>query len=531
MGRERIDMHRLQELVRLHRLAYGAREVARLLSMSPNTERRYRRVLDAAGLLSGPVDSLPERAALRAVVEQALASEASLEPSSLERWREWIEPLRAKGLGPKAIHDRLRTEQPDYAGSYSAMKRFVRRLGRSAGPRAEDVAIPVEVEPGSEAQVDFGYVGKLLDPERHVLRKAWVFVMTLAHSRRMFATVVFDQKVTTWLRVHIEAFRYFGGVPHRVVPDNLKAAVIRASFSVDRPTALNRSYRELARHYGFTIDPAPPYQPKKKGKVERSVGYVKGNYFAGRHGESMPAVEAGLQHWMAAVADVRIHPTTGQSPRALFDAAELPALRPLPSARFEPVEWRAATVHPDCCVSFDRRLYSVPWRWVGKPVWVRATARSVVVYGPDDVRIATHARGGPGRRTIDESHLPEGRRDLRHRSATYWVRRARAIHPGVARFITQVLESDDVLSQLRTAQAIVTHLEAFPPHRARAACERAAFYGDFSYGGIKRLLARALDFEPLPTVVRRRNGVLETPRFARSMTELLHLEETNHEPH
>ena len=528
MGRERADMHKLQELVRLHRMGVGARAVARRLSMSPNTERRYRRVLASAGLLAGEPDALPTMARLRAAVEASWPAPEEV-ASSLAPWEEAVRGLLAAGLGPKAIHDRLRTET-SYAGSYSSMKRFVRRLRRASGPRPEDVALVVETAAGQEAQVDFGYVGKLLDPERHVLRNAWVFVMTLSHSRDFFAKVVFDQKTTTWLRLHVEAFRAFGGVPRTIVPDNLKAAVIRASFSHERPTALNRSYRELARHYGFSVDPAPPYQPKKKGKVERGIGYLKRNFFAGREGQRIDEVQEHLARWKRIVADPRTHPTTGRSPRELFESVEKEALLPLPRTPFEAIEWKEAKVHQDGCVAFDRRLYSVPWRWIGRKVWVRATPTSVVLYG-DDVRIATHSRTGKDRRCIDEAHLPEGRRDYRHRSVAYWVRRARQIHPDVARFIEQVFEADDVLSQLRTAQAIVTYLEGFPPHRARGACERAAFYGNTSYRGIKRILAQALDLEPLPTVAPAQHGVLTAPRFTRSLDELLYLEVPTHEPH
>ncbi len=99
------------------------------------------------------------------------------------------------------------------------------------------------------------------------MRQAYVFVMVLGHSRHMVARLVFDQKVATWLQLHVEAFEELGGVPEVVVPDNLKTAVVRAAFGVGGATALNRSYRELARHYGFKVDPAPIYQPKKKGKV------------------------------------------------------------------------------------------------------------------------------------------------------------------------------------------------------------------------------------------------------------------------
>jgi len=108
--------------------------------------------------------------------------------------------------------------------------------------------------------------------------------MVLGFSRHMFARIVFDQSVQTWLRLHVGAFAALGGVVETVVPDNLKSAVIRAAFGVGDGIALNRSYRELARHYGFKIDPTPVYDPRKKGKVESSVKYVKGNFFRGQDG-------------------------------------------------------------------------------------------------------------------------------------------------------------------------------------------------------------------------------------------------------
>jgi transposase len=106
-----------------------------------------------------------------------------------------------------------------------------------------------------------------------MLRKAWVFVLVLAFSRRLVTRIVFDQKTETWLRVHVEAFAELGGAPVTIVPDNLKAAVIRAAFGVDGAPSLNQSYRELAHHYRIKIEPAPIYAPEKKGngRVEREI--------------------------------------------------------------------------------------------------------------------------------------------------------------------------------------------------------------------------------------------------------------------
>ena len=178
------------------------------------------------------------------------------------------------GAKPVAIFDRLRLEQRDFTGSLSAIKRMCRRLEAEHGPRAEAVAIPVETAPGQVAQVDFGDVGKLYDQRSGVLRRAYVFVMVLGYSRHMYAQIVFDQSTETWIRLHAEAFEYFGGVPAVIVPDNLKAAVIRAAFAIDEKSGLNRSYRELACYYGFKVDPTPPYTPEHKDYVSYCTSFA-----------------------------------------------------------------------------------------------------------------------------------------------------------------------------------------------------------------------------------------------------------------
>jgi transposase len=526
-------MDRLQELVRLHRMGSGGREVARLLGMSPNTERTYRLVLEAAGLLTGPIADIPTLEALKAVVEDRLPRKpAPQQVSSLETWLGQIEELWKKGLGPRAIYDRLRLEDEPFRESratLSAVKRLCLRLKRARGVQPEDVAIPVETAPGEVAQVDFGYVGRLYDPRARIMRKAWVFVMVLGYSRHMFARLVFDQTTETWLRLHVEAFAELGGSVETVVPDNLKSAVIRAAFGVDGPTALNRSYRELARHYGFKVDPTPVYDPRKKGKVESGVKYVKNNGLKGRAGQDVDVVAPALQRWVYEIAGMREHGTTHRRPLEVFRDLEQAVLKPLPAPRFEMVVWKEATVHRDCHVIFDRRLYSVPWRLVDKMVWLRATASTVAIFF-DDERVATHDRRGPGHRSTTDQHLPEHRADLRHRSRSYWEQRADRIGPDAGRFVREVFDSDDVLYMLRTVQAIVTHLERFPRERAEAASRRASHFGTFSYQGVKNILVRALDLEPLPAGTALTGSPQESFRYARSAAELLHRQEKTDEP-
>lgn len=522
-------MHRLQELVRLHRLGVTERRAAKELRMGRNTAREYRRALAAAGMLDGDANELPPLEALKAIVIMALPPRpAPQQVSTLDEWQPQVEALLEKRLGPQAIHDRLRLEHPAFRGSLGSLKRLVARIRRARGVTAADVTIPVDTESGEVAQVDFGYAGKLWDAASGTLRKAWVFVMVLGYSRHQYCEVVFDQRTATWLELHQRAFAWLGGVPRVIVPDNLKAAVIRAAFGVSGLPELNRSYRELARHYGFRVDPTPPRSPEKKGKVESGVKYVKNNFLRGRHDQELGAVNCELGRWVREIAGTRVHGTTGRRPLEVFTTEEQGTLLPLPQRCYESVIWKHATVHADCHVHFEKRLYSVPWRLINQEVWIRATATSLAIYA-DDTRVATHSRRGRSQRSTHDEHLPEGRAELRHRSRGYWEARAARLGPEVNTLVREVFDSDDVLLQLRAVQAIVTYLEKFPRERANAAARRASFYGSYSYQAVKNILTRALDLEPLPTSLPQVTWA-ESPRFARDIGTLLE-PERGHEHH
>jgi len=527
MGARRTDMHRLQEVIRLHRLGASSRRLAKQLSMGRDTIRSYLDVLSKAALLDGPADELPALDRLRALVlEQSDASDPPPQPSSVESFKEEIVRLRAKGAGPTSIHDHLRLNQSDFAGSLSAIKRLCLRLERDEGPKPTDVAIPVETAAGEIAQVDFGYAGKRYDARRGILRKSWVFVMTLGFSRRMFCELVFDQKIETWIRLHVKAFEYFGGVPKVIVPDNLKAAVIRAAFAVDDEAVIQRTYRELARHYGFMIDPTPPRSPEKKGKVENSVRYVKGNFLRTWESIDIEADNVALRRWLAEIADQRRHGTTSRRPIELFEEAERAALLPLPKGRFELVVWKQARVHTDSHVQIDGAFYSAPWRFLHQELWVRCSEHSISIYHEDEL-IWTHARVPRGTRSTVQEHLPDHRRDLRHRGRDHWTSLAQRIGPDVLRLIERIFSADDVLLQLRRVQAIVTHLETFPVTRANAAARRALHFGCLDYRSIKNILRQGLDLLPLPEKSTRAWSV--GSRFARKPTDSLfaHTEQLN----
>ncbi|MFK7928646.1 MAG: IS21 family transposase [Myxococcota bacterium] len=500
------DMHRLQELVRLHRQGRGPVETARLIGLDRKTERRYRKALNKAGLLAGEPDDLPPLNELRAAVVRRSARPPQ-ERSSVADFTEDVRSGLVRGLGPTAIHALLAEEHSGFNGSLSAIKRLYKQLKTEAGPRADQVAIPVHTVAGQQAQVDFGYVGLMLDPQSGKRRKAWVFVMVLSHSRFAFARVVFDQGIDTWLDLHRQAFEALGGVPNIVVPDNLKSAVIRAVFDAEGMGTLNRSYRELARHYGFAIDPTPAYSPEKKGKVEAAVKYIKRAFFAPRADRFTNIDDANrrLDAWMRDTANVRVHGTTQKVPAEVL-RDERHSLLGLPAVRFTPVFWHKATVGRNSHVVFRKRFYSAPWTHLGQEAWLRITGNSLTIYVSDE-RVANHRVDGSTPWSTVSEHMPEGRRDFADRDPNTWYERADTLGDDVGVYVRAIMGSDEVHYPLRRVQSIVRTLEGLPIDRAQSVARHAARFACFRPEAVRRIVAQGNDLQPA-------DGAFVSPKWA-----------------
>lgn len=476
-----VDIH---ELIRLKRGGRTNTEIGRLLGMNRSTVVKYVKWASQEGLLEGAA------ADVAAVQGRLAATQPGAVPaqqvSSLAPYEEEIKRLRAEGVEMAAIRHRL-AEKHGVAISYEAVRRAVRRLE----PRVPEAFVRVETAPGAEAQVDFGYAGLTLDPQTGTVRKTWVFVMVLSWSRHMYAELVYNQTVATWLACHRHAFAFFGGVPQRVVPDNLKAAIVRASFS---DPEVQRSYRECAEHYGFLIDPNPPASPHLKGKVEKGgVHYVKRNFLSGRELESTPNLNAKLRQWCLSVAGARVHGTTRAVPLERFTDREQTALTALPQAPYDLAIWKKATIHRDCHIVFDLAYYSAPFRLVHRSVWVRGGTHTVKLYGQDDhALIACHDRAEAGERRTNPDHLPPHKLPGLTLTRQGCHEKAAAIGPATASVVEALLAHRPV-DKLRVAGRLLRLAEPYGVTRLEAACKRALDHGDPDYPTVKAILVRGLD--------------------------------------
>jgi transposase len=158
---------------------------------------------------------------------------------------------------------------------------------------------PWPAEPGAEAQIDCGRLGRWPDPAARRPVTVWAFVMVLACSRHLFVRPVIRLDQEAWSQCHVAAFEFFGGVPARLVPDNLKTGVDRPDLYDPK---INRSYAELAAHYGFLPDPARAFRPTDKPRVERPMPYVRHSFWRGRQFASLAQMQAEAERWCTEVA-------------------------------------------------------------------------------------------------------------------------------------------------------------------------------------------------------------------------------------
>jgi transposase len=473
-------MYDVKEVLERVRRGQSDRAIAEDLHLSRVTVRKYREAfagLDGAGI-EGQLRELGRR-------DRRPAQTVS----SVAPYQGVVEDLLERGVEAMTIFDRLRADH-GYTGSYSSVLRFVATLR----PKAPEVTVRVHTGPGEEAQVDFGSAGKFVDPSSGRLRVAYVFVMTLSYSRHQYAELVFDQRIPTWLALHRRAFTSFGGVPAKVVLDNLKAAVLQAAL---HDPVLSDAYRRFARHYDFLVSPARPRTPAHKGKVESGVHFVKRSFLAGQEFADLQVANGRLREWVRERAGTREHGTTREAPLALFET-ERQHLLPIPAMPFELTEIRLATVHRDCHVAIDGSYYSAPYMYVGRRLEVYLFERVVQLYAGLDL-LATHVRGAAkGTWRTNPEHYPPEKAAYLEKTPRDCRELARTIGPSAFTVVDALLD-DRPLDRLRSVQAILRLADSVGKPRLEAACRRALYFGEaVSYRRIKQVLNAALDQQPLP---------------------------------
>lgn len=478
---ERLNLNSICDIVYRLRRGQSERGIAKDLGHSRHTVRHYHYLAGEKGYLDLH-RAVPEPEEL--LRELGPAPSAPVVVSTVEPYRSVVEDLLKANVEMATIHSRLVREH-GYTGSYSSVKRFVRRLR----PNEPQVCLRMETLPGREAQVDFGGAGKIRDGATGKLRQAYCFVMTLSYSRHQYAELVFDQKMETWIGCHRRAFEFFGGVPGEIVIDNLKAAILNADL--ENPT-LSVPYTRLARHYGFLVHPCRVRTPEHKGKVENGVRYVQRSFMAGREFVEIEEANRKLVDWVINEAGVRDHGTTHEAPLKRFAEMEAAVLLELPDRPFELVRVTQGTVGKDTFIQLDGAYYQAPCALVGRRLDVYVYERIVQIY--DGVQLlVTHERATKkGQRMKRDDFYPPEKSLYVTRPREQCRYLAGLVGPKCHELVDGLL-SERPLDKLRSVHGILRLGERYGNARLERACSRALHYGDGSYVRVKKILESGLE--------------------------------------
>lgn len=459
-------------------------EVARSLGVNRETVGKYVAPAEAAGLVpGGPPLSAVQWAALARGWFPELVVEDLRHPS----WSEIAhhhDRIKA-GLQTNTattVWQRLRDEE-GLGVSITSFRRYLYAHLPEEVARAHVTVRRDDPPPGEEAQVDYGFLGRWLDPATGRFRRVWAFVMVLSASRHMFVRPALRMDLAGWVAAHVAAWEFFGGATARTVIDNLKNGVLKADLYDPK---LNRTYAELASHYGTLVDPARAGRPKDKPRVENPMPYVRDSLWRGRVFGSEAAMQSAAVVWCREVAGQRhCRPLEGAAPLVVFAATEAAALLPLPVQPFELVRWSQPKVGPDIHAKVGRTLYSLPWRLIGRRVEARESTTTVEFFVEGEL-VKTHAWKERGKQT-DWGDYPPEKVAFFMRTPAWCRHRATEVGPACEQLIAELL-GVNALYRLRSAQGVVGLAERHGQARLEAACRRALEVGDPSYRTVKGIL-------------------------------------------
>lgn len=406
-------------------------------------------------------------------------------PSKLDAYKEQILRWLENELTAVRIHEELYNLGLEI--SYSSVKYYISNLKGAQG-----ICIRFHTKPGEEAQVDFGYVG-LQPSSTGKRRKAWIFNMRLSYSRLDYYEIVFDQKVDTFIKCHINAFKYFGGVPKTIKIDNLKAAILEAHLY--EPIYQN-TYKKFSEFYHFQPLPCRVRQPQEKGKVESGIKYIKINFFKGRYFTNYEELINALKMWLEDKCNSRIHGTTKKIPRILFEVEEKPHLQPLPEGSFIIPEVGIRKVQKDCHIFVNHNYYSVPYSYVGKEIEIEVSDNFLKILHNGE-RIAIHPLSeGEGKFTTIKEHYPPYKylSDTDHQKL-YQSKMLSIGEHGEEIFIKLIEQYPHHWRQV--AKGILSLKKVYKEEVINLACKRALFYNTLQYRVIKNICQNGCHVLPL----------------------------------
>lgn len=390
-------------------------------------------------------------------------------------WFEYCDKCRDGGEAPYQL-----TQFKKYYRDYAAQTKATMHLSR---------------KPGEIMEVDWaGQTAAIIDDETGEVIEAFVFVAVLPYSGYGYVEAFLNQTQPSWIAAHVNAYEYFGGVTRILVPDNLKTGVTKRTKS---EIILNRSYQEMAEHYGVAIIPTRIHSPKDKATVEGTVGVISTFILAAiRHQKFFTLAELNTE------IRERLHKFNHKpfqrkdGSRASLFADERQFLLPLPKDAYEMSEWKKATVQYNYHILTDGHYYSVPFEYIKREVDVRLT-RNIVEVFCDGSRICSHVRLYDRRDlySTQDAHMPPNHTEYMQWNGERFRIWAKKIGENTAVVVEALLSGYKVEQQgYRTCMSLLKLSEQFTPERLEAACKLALGYTPRpSYKSVQTILKSGRD--------------------------------------
>jgi len=466
MPYKRIVKVEILEIIRRYFDGQNISRISEATGFDRKTIRKYIREITSRGV------NCYEREKILLFLEEAapnLSGRPKSKQAILSRYIDEISLLindPSNSLKPKTAFEVI-SYRHDLEGkvSYSSFKRFIRK--NKLQIIKDRTTCRLEVEAGSQLQIDYAKVGTINDPLTGKRKTVYAFIGTLSYSRYKYVEFVFSQNQQSFVNSHIKMFNFFGGIPKVIVLDNLKSGVIKPDLY---NLIINKSYAEMAEYYDCFINPCRVAAPKDKGIVERDVQTVREQFKklkAINNNLTISEANKTILDWIRNIYGLRPHGTTNLKPFEEYIKVEHPALQTLPAEVFEAALWKEAVVHPDHYIQVNKKAYSIPHSYVGKKVMVKVTSNLVSVFYNEQL-IKQHTIPN-GYRQTDFNDFPENMQAAIDRGLPLLLRKKAAnICDQLGILIDKVL-SPHAFINVRKAQGILSVAEKHPVEAVRKA--------------------------------------------------------------
>jgi transposase len=409
-------------------------------------------------------------------------------------WAKVHEELKRRGVTRMILWEEHRAEVPDGHG-YARYCQLYREWRRRLTPTMRQTHLA-----GDKLFVDWaGGTVPIIDVMTGEVHEAHIFVAVMGASSFTYCEARWTETLPDWIGAHVNALDFLGGVMKAAVPDNLKTGITKPSRY---EPGINRTYQDLADHYGFVVLPTRVKKPKDKAKVENGVGIVT-RYLLGRLRNrrffSLAELNDATRECTKAI-NVKVMKRLNKSRNELFASLDRPALKALPAERYSYAEWKRCTVAPDYHVEVDLHYYSVPFRLLRETVEARYTTTTVELLHKGE-RVASHVRSwlAYNHTTLPE-HMPSSHRRYAEWSPARMLRKAGTIGPATVALFEAIMKAKPHPEQgFRSCLGIISLMESYGPERTEAAAKRGNAIGATNYGSIKSILENGLDKAHAPS--------------------------------